>query len=281
MSQIGLILEGGGMRGLYTAGVLDAFLDHDVHIRDCFAVSAGACNAVSYLAGQRTRFYRATTRFMQDTRYISLSNLFKHGSVLGTDFLFEDVANYLEPMDYNGYQRGGGRLTAVVTNCETGRAEYHRIHDLWRQRDLIRASSSLPLVSPVVMYRDKPLLDGSVADAVPIRFAQYRGFSKNILILTREAGYRKKPTSLLPMLKLRYREYPSLIKTMQLRHIAYNRTMEYIEQLEEQGAVLVIRPKTPLALSRFERDPDRAAKAYNQGMRDAVQTLSALRTFLH
>lgn len=280
MERVGLVLEGGGMRGLYTAGVLDAFLDHDVYIPDCFAVSAGACNAASYLPKQRTRFYQATTRFLRDPRYMSVKNLVKSGSPFGTEFMFEQVANELEPIDYAGFATCGGRLRVVVTNCQTGRAEYHKIHDLWRQRDLLRASASLPLLSPVVSYGEKKLLDGGITDAVPLRFARHCGMEKNVVVLTREKGYRKKPTEALSLLKWKYREYPALIRAMQMRHIMYNRTMDLVDELEEKGEIFVLRPHAPLGLSRFTRDTDRAALAYNRGIRDASQALGALRTFL-
>ncbi len=280
MQHVGLILEGGAMRGFYTAGVLDAFLDYDVHIPHCFAVSAGACNAASYLPRQRTRFYYATTRMMEDSRYISWSNLLKHGSFMDTDFMFDEVANHLVPIDYAGYQTHGGRLTVVVTNCKTGRAEYHKIRNLWEQRDLLRASSSLPLVSPIVNYQGKEFLDGGLTDGVPVRFARHQGFTKNIVVLTRPKGYRKKPTNLLPLLKWKYRQYPNLIQALTVRTVAYNHTMDYIEALEEKGELLVIRPATPLPISKFETDVERAAKTYNLGIRDATKRMAEIRAFL-
>lgn len=280
MKEIGLVLEGGGMRGVYTAGVLDAFLDHDVHFTDCIAVSAGACNAISYLPGQRTRFYHATTRYLTDARYLGWSNFFRTGSLFGHDFMFNDVANALIPVDYAGFNRSDGNLTVVVTNCVTGQPEYHKIHDLWKERRLIAASSALPLMSPVIYYRGVPYLDGGLSDPIPIRRSILQGHKRNVVILTRDATYRKHKTSLMPLLRLKYAKYPALLRRIAARDLFYNRILDYLTRLEKAGEVFLLRPSVPVKISKFERDENKMAALYNSGIRDAVAALPALRAFL-
>lgn len=276
----GLVLDGGGMRSVYVAGVLDAFLDHGVRFTDCVAVADGALNAASYLPGQRTRAYKAYTKFLGDDRAFSVRNFMRTGSPLGYGFLYGDVSEQLIPLDYQGFRRQGCKLTVVLTNCQTGKAEYHVINDLWGQRKLLRAAVALPGLSSMVPIGEGLYLDGSIANPVPVHYALRNCFPKAVVILTKEASHRRGPARTLPMLRIKFRKFPNLLAAMNYRHVRYNRTMEQLLKWEEEGRVFIIRPQKQVKLSRLSQDPQDFSALYNAGVRDGVAALPALRQFL-
>lgn len=266
-----LILEGGGMRGLYTAGVLDCFLDKGIIFQDIIGVSAGACNAVSYMSGQRGRNLEINTGYCTDKRYISLMGLFTRGSIFNMDFLFDDIPNKLVPFDYDKFKQSGIRLVAVVTECETGKARYAEINDMQKDGIFVRASSSIPLVSKIVNINNENFVDGGVSDSVPIHHSVDAGFDKHIIILTRQNGYQKEQNKYIKLFKRKLKEYPLLIEAMQKRHVCYNESVEYAHHVEKQGNAVIICPKSPLGISKFERHPDNLKQIYSIGYEDAAE----------
>lgn len=271
MAKVSLILEGGGMRGLYTSGVLDCFLDQGLVFQDIIGVSAGACNSVSYITGQRGRNLDINAGFCSDKRYISISGLFTRGSIFNMDFLFDDIPNKLLPFDYEKFKNAACRLTAVSTDCATGRAVYTPIRDMTTDGIYVRASSSIPLVSPIVEVDGKQLVDGGPSDSIPIRYSVDSGFDMHIVVLTRHTGYEKKKSRLYPLCKLALRKFPNLVDSIKNRHLVYNESIGFAEELEKQNKALIIRPKQPVEVSRFEKNPDNLRKLYQKGYEDAAE----------
>ncbi len=280
--KTGLVLEGGGMRGGYTAGVLDAFLDHGISFPYCIGVSAGACNAVSYIARQRKRYYYANTRYLKDKRYMGLYCLWKTGYLFGNRFVFDDLAYKLVPLDFDGFQQRTVEcpFTAVTTDCRTGLPRYDVIRDLRAEGALIEASSSLPLLSPMVEYQGALLMDGGVSDSIPVRRAYEDGCDRTVVILTQAAGYRKGPNRLMPLIRRKYKRYPNLVNVLEKRHISYNDTLGWLSQREQEGSALVIRPKKPVEIGRMERSPEKITALYEDGLRDGAATARSVQAFL-
>lgn len=276
MAKVSLILEGGGMRGLYTAGVLDYFMDQGLIFQDIIGVSAGACNSVSYISGQRGRNLDINAGFCSDKRYVSLLGLFTRGSIFNMDFLFDDIPNKLLPFDYNSFKNSECRLTAVSTDCTTGRPIYTPIRDMLTDGIYVRASSSIPLVSPVVEVEGKKLVDGGPSDSIPIRYSVERGFDAHIVIMTRHEGYRKKKSSLFPLCRVLLRKYPNLVNTMGSRHEVYNDSIELAEELEKQNKAVIIRPKQPVEISRFETNPENLRNLHKNGYEDAAEKFESI-----
>lgn len=281
MNGVGLVLEGGGMRGVYTSGVLEFFLEQELHFNYVIGVSAGACNAASYISRQRGRNKAVTIDMVNDRRYLSLRNLVKGGSLFGWDFIFNEVPNQLVPFDYDTFYNSPASFTAGATNCITGKAVYFSKDQIELNFDVLRASSSLPLVSPIVHIDEQPLLDGGLAEPIPIRKSIQDGNQKNIVVLTQNKGYIKKPDSLLRLYKVKYKKYPALLHTMMIRHQKYNETLQYIEQLEKEGSCIVIRPQNPLQVGRLERDSAKLVDLYQNGYEDAKMLSDQIHSFLN
>lgn len=269
MNKVGLVLEGGGMRGLYTAGVLDFFLDKGMFFHDIVGVSAGACNAVSYVSKQRGRNFKVNTDYIRDKRYLNLGGMFTTGSIFGMDFLFEEIPNKLVPFDYDSYYNSGMHLNVVVTNCETGRAEYLDGSHKTLVNQYLRASSSIPMFAPVVEIEGKKYLDGGTSDSIPIGFSQKQGNTKHIVVVTRNDGYVKKPEPFGWTYRNKYKQYPQLIHTIQNRHNMYNHTLKELKALEVSGGAIVIRPSKPIEIGRFEKNVDKLKVLYENGYEDA------------
>ncbi len=278
--SINLILEGGGMRGLYTAGVLDFFHDKKINFLDIVGVSAGACNAVSYISGQRGRNLEINAGYCKDKRYMSFSGLLTRGSIFNMDFLFGDIPNKLVPFDYKAYTNAPNRLTAVVTDCESGEALYYRIKDMSCDDVYVRASSSIPLVSPIVEADGKKLVDGGTADSIPINYSVKQGFDKHLVVLTQHNGYQKKPNKYMDLIKHRIRQYPELVAAMKNRHINYNDSLKLVHDLEKAGKAFVLCPKEPLHISRFEKNTEKLKDIYNLGYNDAAARYNDLIEFI-
>lgn len=276
MNKVNLVLEGGGMRGLYTAGVLDCFLDHKMFFKDIVGVSAGACNSVSYITGQRGRNLEINAGYCNDDRYVSIRGLFTRGSIFNMDFLFDDIPNKLIPFDYDKFKSSDCNLTVVATDCETGMSYYAPVKDMRVDDVYVRASSSIPLVSPIVEAAGRKLVDGGPSDSIPIHYSVHNGFDKHVVILTRHKGYEKKPNKLYPMYKFKLKNYPNLAQTIKNRHIYYNESVKLAEKLEEENKAVIIRPKKPIEISRFERNPENLKKLYVEGYKDAEEKYSEL-----
>ena len=275
-----LVLEGGGMRGVFTAGALDFLMENELYFRECYAVSAGACHACSYLSHQHGRAYAVCADYISDERYCSVSSLRKTGDMFGVKFIYDTVPNTLNMYDYDTFMNNPTKFYAVMTDCKTGDAVYHQISDLRRDMDYIRASSSLPVVSRMVNIDGGEYLDGGISDSIPLRRSISAGNVKNVLILTQHDGFRKHQTASLVAAKLRYREYPRLVRRIETRYVCYNDTLDYIARLERAGEIFVIRPSAPLGLSRFEKDKDKLYGAYKAGYDRAKQLYNGLKVYL-
>ncbi len=279
MAKVNLILEGGGMRGLYTAGVLDCFLDHKMFFKDILGVSAGACNSVSYITGQRGRNLDINAGYCNDKRYVSIMGLLTRGSIFNMDFLFDDIPNKLLPFDYDKFKSSDCRLTVVSTDCETGKSYYAPVKDMRVDDVYVIASSSIPLLSPIVEVAGRKLVDGGPSDSIPVHYSVNNGFEKQVIILTRHMGYEKKPNKLYPLCKLKLKKYPNLAEAIKNRHIHYNESVMLAEKLEGENKAVIIRPKKPIEISRFERNPENLKKLYDEGYKDAEEKVSALTRF--
>lgn len=279
MYTAGLALEGGGMRGVFTAGVLDFFMDNGVKFEEVWGVSAGACHACSYISGQRGRAFAVSTDYLGDKRYLSFRSLVTTGDIFGAELTYDIVPNKLNPYDYDAFIGSGSRLVVVVTNCVTGAAEYREIRDLRSDMIWVRASSSLPMVSRMVEIEGRKYLDGGVADSIPVAEMRRRGIKKIVAVLTQPSDYRKKPAKMLPY-ELRYADYPLLRRAVRDRYRMYNAEVSKIAALEKNGDAFVIRPEKALGLSRFEKDVDRLRGAYDEGYSAAAKRYGAMQSYL-
>ena len=273
--NIALVLEGGGLRGVFTCGVLDCFMDHGVRFPFTVGVSAGACNGLSYMSGQRGRAKKSNIDLMEEHHYVGFRYLLTQGCIMDFKLLFEDFPEKIIPYDYEAYFSNPDRFVMVTTNCITGKAEYfEEKKSSERVMDIVRASSSLPFVSPITYVDGIPMLDGGIVDSIPVEYAINQGYDKLVVILTRNKGYRKKE-SRMPLAKVTYKKYPNLRKALQERNATYNRTMDLIERLESEGKITVIRPLKPVEVGRMEKDTSKLRALYQEGYDIAEQVLAA------
>ena len=254
MYNAGLILEGGGMRGVYTTGVLDFFLDKQIEFTSCYGVSAGACHACSYLSKQRGRSFSTNVDFLKDKRYCSVHSLVTTGDLFGADMLYDIIPNQLIPYDYQTFDNNKCRFYAVATNCRTGEAEYFPVKEMHKDIIAVRASSSLPLLARRVVINDE--------------------------VLTRDASYRKKPNRLARIIRLKFTDCPELIKKLENRHERYNETLDFIQQEQEKGRAFVIRPRKAVHIGLVEKDRRKLEALYNEGYNDAKDAYPELMKFL-
>lgn len=277
----GLILEGGAMRGMFTAGVTDVMMEQGIEFDGVVGVSAGAAFGCNYKSRQIGRAIRYNKRFCNDRRYCGLRSLLLTGNIYNTDFAYREVPLHLDAFDFAAYAANPMEFWLVCTDIETGLPVYHR-YDGYHDHgfDWIRASASMPIVSRTVEIDGQKLLDGGISDAIPLRFFENCGYNRNVVILTQPADYRKKKTGAMPLLRLMYHKYPALVKAMETRHDMYNSTLEYIAQQEAAGNILVIRPAEPLPVSRVEKNPDKLQAAYDIGRATAAAQLETIRQFL-
>lgn len=276
--KTGLILEGGAVRGIYTAGVLDAFMDHQITFDGVIGVSAGAIHGCSYVSGQRGRSIRYYKKYLHHPEFMSLRSLLKTGSLVGSHFCYQELPQKLDPFDYQTFIDSPAVFYAVCTNLDTGKAEYISMEDGLRL-DYLEASASMPMVSKIVEIDGQKYLDGGVADSIPLEAAFHLGYDKNVLILTRPGDYRKKHSSQF-LMKRFYRDYPAFVKTMENRADAYNQTLEQIDRLEKEGKILVIRPASDLHVKRMEKNLKKVQAAYDTGYHDGAQAAEKIKEFL-
>lgn len=271
----GLVLEGGAMRGIYTAGVLDVLMEHNITFDGVIGVSAGALHGCSFVSGQKGRSLRYYMKYRGDKHFMSFWNLLRTGDVVGEKFCYHDIPERLDPFDYEAFLKSMTKFYAVCTNLETGKAEYIQVKDMLGEVDVMRASASMPYVSRIVHFRGMKLLDGGCADSIPVRAFRRMGYRKNVVVLTRHDGYVKKPEN-PKMVKAFYRKYPQFVRTLCRRHLVYNRTIEEIRKLERDGSTFVIRPSVELTIGRMEKDPEIIREVYEIGRKDAQNSLAAL-----
>lgn len=261
----GLVLEGGGMRGVFTSGVLDAFMKHGVYFRYVVAVSAGACNSMSYISRQPRRARLSNIDFLTQYGYIGWRHLLRQGCIFDQELLYDKFPNEYVPFDFDTYFQWSATFEMVTTNCLTGQAEYlTESKDRQRSLDIVRASSSLPYVSKIVMVDGIPMLDGGIVDSIPVMRAIETGHPQNVVILTRNKGYRSKERDRkIPAFV--YKKYPRLRVALSRRVAAYNEQLELVERLEELGKVVCIRPQRPMEVGRMEKDIGRLERLYQEG----------------
>lgn len=261
----GLVLEGGGMRGVFTSGVLDAFMKHGVYFRYVVAVSAGACNGMSYISRQPRRARLSNIDFLTQYGYIGWRHLLRQGCIFDQELLYDKFPNEYIPFDFDTFFQRSATFEMVTTNCLTGQAEYlTESNDRQRSLDIVRASSSLPYVSKIVMVDGIPMLDGGIVDSIPVMRAIETGHPQNVVILTRNKGYRSKERDrkIPPFV---YKKYPRLRVALSHRVAAYNEQLELVERLEELGKVVCIRPQRPMEVGRMEKDIGRLERLYQEG----------------
>ena len=280
--KTGLILEGGGMRGMFTAGVTDVMMEAGVEFDGAIGVSAGAAFGCNYKSGQIGRAFRYNVNYCADKRYSGIGVLLREGNLFSKSFCYEELPVTLDPFDFAAFKQNPMEFYLVCTDVETGKPVYHR-YEGWEDNgfEWFRATTSMPLVSQIVEIGGRKLLDGGISDSVPIQFFNRIGYDRNVVILTQPRGYTKKKNSLLPLMKLWYRKYPNLVETIQNRHTEYNETLAYIRELEHLGSLLVICPEEPLNISRASKDPAELKRVYHIGRNTAVRHLDAIKAFLN
>lgn len=272
----GIVCEGGGMRGVFTAGVLQAFMDEKFLSDLLVGVSAGASNGASYVSAQAGRGKRTNINYVEDKRYISIQNLIKEKSLFGMDFIFGEIPEKLDPFDYQTFYNSECDYYAGATNLETGKVDFFGKEKILPGLKVLRASCSIPMLSNIVEIDGNKYLDGGVAEPIPLDFAIKKGCKKTIVILTRDRSYRKKPMGFKPVYSAIYKQYPSFIKTLNLRHLKYNHTLDKIAYLEKEGSVIVVAPETPLNVDRFGKDKIQLSQAYDEGYKMGLNTLKLI-----
>ena len=277
--KVGLVLEGGAMRGMFTAGVLDVFLDEQIHIDGIVSVSAGALFGVNFPSKQKGRVLRYNKKYLNDKRYMGWHSLFTTGNIVNKDFAFYQLPFELDVFDQEAFARSGIDFYTVLTNVESVEAEYVKIHDAFEQMETLRATSAMPFVSKMVEIDGKKYLDGGIADSIPLRFCQQLGYDKIIVILTRPLDYRKTPTNSL-IFNAFYRRYPKLVERLTNRYVDYNRAVEDVIRLNEQGEIFVIRPSVTLPIRRIEKDIAKVQAMYDLGVADAKMAIPMLKQYL-
>lgn len=277
----GLVLEGGAMRGLFTAGVMDVLMEEGVEFDGVIGVSAGAAFGCNYKSGQIGRVLRYNTRFCRDKRYSGIGVLMKTGNIFSTEFCYGEVPLKHDVFDFETFEKNPMEFWVVATDLETGGAVYHR-YDGFSDHgfDWIRASASMPLVSQIVEIDSQKLLDGGIADSIPVRYFESQGYDKNIVVLTQPESYRKGKNRLMPLIKMKYKKYPKFVETAENRHKVYNETLDYIKEKERSGELLVIRPDRDLPVGKVEKDPENLKKAYEIGRRVAEKRIEEIKEYL-
>lgn len=277
--KVGLVLEGGAMRGMYTAGVLDVLMENNVRVDGIVGVSAGALFGVNYPSRQIGRVIRYNKRFSPDKNYIGLWPLLKEGNIVSTQFAYNEVPRKLDVFDDGAFRASGIPFYAVVTNLQTGEGEYLRLESVFEQMDILRASGSMPFVSRPVLWQGKRYLDGAIADSIPYRWMADQGYEKRIVVLTRQEGYRKKPMNQV-LCKLIYRKWPKFVQKLLTRHSAYNAALDELQQWRLEGKAFVLRPSQEIKIGRVEKDPEKLQAVYDLGRKDAQAQLDQLQEYL-
>ncbi len=264
-TNFGLVLEGGGMRGVFTCGVLDYFMDNDIRFPYTIGVSAGACNGLSFMSRQRGRAKYSNIDMLEKYNYIGLKHYIRKRNIMDFDLLFHEFPDHIVPYDYDAYFASPDRFEMVTANCLTGEPNYFEEKgDKDRVIDIVKASSSLPIMCPIAYVDDIPMLDGGVVDSIPVERAMNQGYKKNIVVLTRNKGYRKEKKDIrIP--SFIYRKYPAMREALGNRNKLYNYQLDLIDELEEEGLVMVIRPENPITVDRIEKDTGKLLDLYEEG----------------
>ena len=282
MSQkTGLVMEGGAMRGMFTAGVLDVLMENKVEFDGAMGVSAGAVFGCNFKSRQIGRSLRYNMRFCDDPRYCSVESLIKTGDLYGVQFCYDEIPNKLDPFDAETYRNNPMPFYAVCTNVETGKAIHKRL-DNGDAKDMeyFRASASMPVVSRIVEVDGYKLLDGGIVDSIPLLAMERRGCPRNIVVLTQPLGFVKEPNSMLPVIRATMFKYPNCVKAMEVRHLRYNRQTAYVREQELAGKAFVIRPPQALGIGHTTKDPNELKRVYDIGRAEMEARLEELKAFL-
>ena len=277
--KIGLVLEGGAMRGLFTAGVLDIFLDNNVEVTDVVGVSAGTLFGVNYVSKQRGRALRYNLKYINDKRYMNVKSWLKTGNLINKDFTYYKLPFQLDVFDNKTFKESPINFFATVTNIETGEAEFVKIKDAYKQMETLRATSALPFISEIIEVGDKKYLDGGISNSIPVDFFEKQDFDKVIVILTRPITYRKEKTTGIQY-KMFYKKYPKLVEKLENRYKEYNDTVDKIVELEKEGKLFVIRPSEDITIKRLEKDVEKLQKVYDLGLKDGNNIIEELKRYL-
>ena len=279
--KTGLVLEGGAMRGLFTAGLLDVLMEHGVTVDGVVGVSAGAAFGINFVSRQLGRPLRYNQRFARDWRYCSLRSWLTTGDLFGAQFAYHDVPTIYDPFDNATYEASTTEFHLVCTDVENGQAVYRHLREGGHTAyDWVRASASMPMVSRPVALEGHLLLDGGVADSIPLPYFEHQGFTRNVVVLTQPLGYQKPHNHLMPLLRLFLRKYPAMVKALDRRHVMYNAQLSYVAQREAEGTALVIRPDEKLRIGHVSHDPAEMQAVYDIGHKTALQQLDKIRSFL-
>lgn len=264
-NDIGLVLEGGGMRGVFTCGVLDYFMDNDIYYPYTIGVSAGACNGLSFMSRQRGRAKYSNIDLLAKYNYIGIKHFLRKRNIMDFDLLFHEFPDNIIPYDYEAYSKSPFRFEMVTTNCLTGRANYfEEKSDPNRIIDIAKASSSLPIMCPIAYVDNVPMLDGGICDSIPVQRAMEQGYLKNIVVLTRNKGYRKESKD-IKVPSFVYKKYPAVREALSNRNALYNSQLDLVDKLEEEGSIFVIRPVNPVNVDRIEKDTNKLQALYDEG----------------
>lgn len=277
----GLILEGGAMRGMFSTGVLDVMMENGIEYDGAIGVSAGAAFGCNYKSKQIGRAIRYNMKYCNDKRFSGIGSLIKTGNIFNTDFAYGDVPLKYDTFDFDTYESNPMDFYVVCTDVKTGKAVYHKYLGMNDHGfDWIRASASMPIVSRIVEIEGLMLLDGGIADSIPVKFFEEIGYDKNVVVLTQPDNYVKKRNRVMPLIRLKYKKYPKLVKAVENRHNIYNRTLEYIKDQEMKGKLYVIRPSQKLDIGRVEKNPDKLKEVYDIGRETMINHISELKAFL-
>ena len=279
MKKTALVLEGGAMRGMYSAAVLDVLMDEGIKVDAIYATSAGVLFGVNYISGQRGRAIRYNKRFSRDKRYMGIYSLVTSGNVINKDFAFYEVPFTLDVFDDEAYMNSEVKMVATVTNVHSGGVEYIEVKSVLKQMEVLRAASAMPFVSQMVELDGQSYLDGGLSDSIPLKKCQADGYERIIVVETRPKGYRKSKSSSLPA-KLFYSKYPNLVETINNRYSAYNDILQEIDDLDARGEIVLVQPSKELHLGRIESDPERLQEMYDLGIGDAKALLPRIKQFL-
>ena len=276
----GLVLEGGAMRGLWTAGITDVMMEHDIWPDGLIGVSAGAAFGCNYKSRQIGRAIRYNMRFAKDSRYSGIRSLLTTGDYFNAEFDYHIVPKQYEIYDDDAFNRNPMEFIVVCTDVETGEAVYQPLTEAnYDTYEWIRASASMPLVSKVVSIQRRKLLDGGVADSIPLAYTESRGYDRNVVVLTQPLGYQKEHNRLMPLMRFALRRYPEMIKALDYRHIMYNKQLEYVAQAEREGRCLVIRPDTKIPIGHISHNPQQMQHVYQIGRAIGERYIERIKDF--
>lgn len=276
----GLVLEGGAMRGLWTAGVIDVMMEHDIWPDGLIGVSAGAAFGCNYKSRQVGRAIRYNTRFARDARFSGLKSLLLSGDYFNAHFGYHVVPYEYDLFDITAFQQNPMTFTVVCTDVATGQAVYHDMsHVDYDELEWLRASASMPLASRVVKVQGRQLLDGGVADSIPLEYFENNGYDRNVVILTQPLDYQKEHNRLMPLIRLWLRHYPNMVRALDERHLMYNRQLEYVRQAEQEGRCLVIRPDEQIPIGHLSHDADQMRRVYELGRTVGQRYIERIKDF--